>query len=201
MSTRTPFDRRRFLRLSALGGAGLLGGASVLAACGDDDDDGAGGATTATGGTAASTATTSAATTSGPASTASGPATTGGTAPVEARTLNVQLGWIANVENAGEFVAADKGYYENEGLAPTLTPGGPGAILEPTVVSGAALIGLSSADTIARRQRRGRRPQDRRCHAAEEPVGRHVAGIEPGADGEGSGGQEARPPADRRVDL
>lgn len=64
-------------------------------------------------------------------------------------TLNVQLGWIANVENAGPFVAADKGYYDDENLEVTLTPGGPGAILEPTVVSGTALIGLSSADTIA----------------------------------------------------
>ena len=71
------------------------------------------------------------------------------TTPAELRALNVQLGWIANVENAGEFVAAAKGYYAEEGLEPTLTPGGPGAILEPTVASGSALIGLSSADTIA----------------------------------------------------
>lgn len=63
--------------------------------------------------------------------------------------LNVQLGWIANVENAGEFVAAERGYYQDQGLDVTLTPGGPGALLEPTVVSGTALIGLSSADTIA----------------------------------------------------
>ena len=75
--------------------------------------------------------------------------------PVDLRTLNVQLGWIANVENAGEFVAAEKGYYAEEGLDPTLTPGGPGAILEPTVVSGAALIGLSNADTIARANAEG----------------------------------------------
>lgn len=72
-----------------------------------------------------------------------------GTTPAELRSLNVQLGWIANVENAGEFVAASKGYYAEEGIEPTLTPGGPGAILEPTVASGSALIGLSSADTIA----------------------------------------------------
>ena len=75
--------------------------------------------------------------------------------PVDLRTLNVQLGWIANVENAGEFVTAEKGYYAEEGLDPTLTPGGPGAILEPTVVSGAALIGLSNADTIARANAEG----------------------------------------------
>ncbi len=73
----------------------------------------------------------------------------GTTEPAALTDLNVQLGWLATVENAGEFVAANKGFYADEGLNPTLTPGGPGAILEPTVVSGAALIGLSSADTIA----------------------------------------------------
>jgi ABC-type nitrate/sulfonate/bicarbonate transport system substrate-binding protein len=82
------------------------------------------------------------------------PATTS-SVPGELRSLNVQLGWIANVENAGEFVAAAKGYYAEEGLDPTLTPGGPGAILEPTVVSGAALVGLSNADTIARANAEG----------------------------------------------
>ena len=40
--------------------------------------------------------------------------------------LNVQLGWLATVENAGEFVAASKGFYAEEGLNPTLTPGGRG---------------------------------------------------------------------------
>ena len=68
--------------------------------------------------------------------------------PADLRTLKVQLGWIANVENAGEFVADEKGYYAEEGLDPTLTPGGPQVSLEPTVVSGAALIGLSNADAI-----------------------------------------------------
>lgn len=73
----------------------------------------------------------------------------------QARSLNVQLGWIANVENAGEFVADEKGYYEDEELSVMLTPGGPGAILEPTVASGAALVGLSSADTIAQANAEG----------------------------------------------
>ena len=38
---------------------------------------------------------------------------------------SLQMGWIANVENAGEFVAAEKGYYTAEGLDMTLEPGGP----------------------------------------------------------------------------
>ncbi len=117
----TALTRRRLIRLSALGGAGLalspmLTSARVLAGV-------------------------------RPASTPS--------VPANLRSLNVQLGWIANVENAGEFVAAEKGYYTAEGLDPTLTPGGPSAILEPTVVSGKALIGLSNADTIARANTEG----------------------------------------------
>ena len=107
-------DRRRLLRMSALGGAGLIVGPTIASALG-----------------------------------VTRVAASGTTAPGELDEFNVQLGWIANVENAGEFVAASKGFYADEGINPTLTPGGPGAILEPTVVSGAALVGLSSADTIA----------------------------------------------------
>ena len=107
-------DRRRLLRMSALGGAGLFVGPTIASALG-----------------------------------VTRVAAAGTTEPAALTDLNVQLGWLATVENAGEFVAASKGFYAEEGLNPTLTPGGPGAILEPTVVSGAALIGLSSADTIA----------------------------------------------------
>jgi ABC-type nitrate/sulfonate/bicarbonate transport system substrate-binding protein len=119
--------RRRFLHLTGAGGAGVLVAPTLLAACGSDNSGG-------------SSATTSAG---------------AGTTAKEQRTLNVQLGWIANVENAGEFVADDKGYYTAEALSVTLTPGGPGAILEPTVASGKALIGLSSADTIASANKEG----------------------------------------------
>jgi ABC-type nitrate/sulfonate/bicarbonate transport system substrate-binding protein len=117
--TQPSIDRRRLLKLSALGGAGLVAGPTI-------------GTVLGSGRVAAS----------------------GSTVPA-LREFNVQLGWIANVENAGEFVAASRGYYAEEGLDPTLTPGGPGAILEPTVASGAALIGLSSADTIARANAEG----------------------------------------------
>jgi ABC-type nitrate/sulfonate/bicarbonate transport system substrate-binding protein len=61
-----------------------------------------------------------------------------------------QLGWIANVENMGEFVAVSKGYYVAEGLDLNLVPGGPGVSVEPLVASGKALVGLSSADYTAR---------------------------------------------------
>src|SRR5688572_31993959 len=59
---------------------------------------------------------------------------------------SLQMGWIANVENAGEFVAAEKGYYAAEGVDLELVPGGPGVSVEPLVVSGNALVGLSQPD-------------------------------------------------------
>ena len=67
----------------------------------------------------------------------------------------LQMGWIANVENAGEFVAAEKGYYTAEGLDMTLEPGGPAVSVEPLVVSGKALVGLSQPDNVARARANG----------------------------------------------
>lgn len=69
--------------------------------------------------------------------------------------VNFQLGWIANVENMGEFMADDKGDYTAEGLDITLTPGGPAVSVEPLVVSGKALVGLSGADVVARARLQG----------------------------------------------
>ncbi len=68
---------------------------------------------------------------------------------------SLQMGWIANVENAGEFVAAENGYYTAEGIDLELTPGGPGISVEPLVVSGKALIGLSQPDNVARARAQG----------------------------------------------
>src|SRR5947209_7446097 len=71
-------------------------------------------------------------------------------------TVNFQLGWIANVENMGEFVADSKGYYADAGLDITLTPGGPAVSVEPLVVAGTALVGLSQPDIVARANANGR---------------------------------------------
>jgi ABC-type nitrate/sulfonate/bicarbonate transport system substrate-binding protein len=67
----------------------------------------------------------------------------------------LQMGWIANVENAGEFLAAENGYYTAEGLDMTLEPGGPAVSVEPLVVSGKALVGLSQPDIVARARQNG----------------------------------------------
>jgi ABC-type nitrate/sulfonate/bicarbonate transport system substrate-binding protein len=68
---------------------------------------------------------------------------------------SLQMGWIANVENAGEFIAAEKGYYAAEGVDLELVPGGPGVSVEPLVVSGKALVGLSQPDNVARARQQG----------------------------------------------
>jgi ABC-type nitrate/sulfonate/bicarbonate transport system substrate-binding protein len=73
----------------------------------------------------------------------------------ETTKATLQMGWIANVENAGEFVAAEKGYYTAEGLEMTLEPGGPAIAVEPLVVSGKALIGLTQPDNVSRARTNG----------------------------------------------
>ncbi|GAA1299841.1 hypothetical protein Psi02_77160 [Planotetraspora silvatica] len=78
--------------------------------------------------------------------------TTSASGPAKA---NFQLGWVANVENMGLFMADHAGYFRNEGLDVTLTPGGPSVVVEPLVVSGKALVGLDSVDTIAKARNEG----------------------------------------------
>lgn len=67
----------------------------------------------------------------------------------------MQLGWIANVEYMGMFIADDAGYYKDEGLDLEIVPGGPAISVAPVVASGKALVGLDSADTIARARKEG----------------------------------------------
>jgi ABC-type nitrate/sulfonate/bicarbonate transport system substrate-binding protein len=72
-----------------------------------------------------------------------------------ATNVTFQLGWIANVENMGEFVADDKGYYKQQGLSVKLVPGGPGVSVEPLLVAGKALMGLSAPDIVAQARLKG----------------------------------------------
>ena len=78
----------------------------------------------------------------------SGSASAGSSDAPTAATL--QLGWIANVENGGPYLAEKKGYYADNGVDITIKPGGPTTTVEPLVASGKALVGLSSVDTIAK---------------------------------------------------
>src|SRR3954469_2564195 len=67
----------------------------------------------------------------------------------------IQLGWIANVEYMGMFIADDAGYYKDEGLDLDIVPGGPAVAVAPIIASGKALVGLDSVDTIARARAEG----------------------------------------------
>ncbi len=67
----------------------------------------------------------------------------------------LQLGWIANVENMGPYIAERDGDYAAEGVDITINPGGPSTTVEPLVQSGQALVGLSTGDVVARANAEG----------------------------------------------
>ncbi|WJL94865.1 ABC transporter substrate-binding protein [Microbacterium sp. ET2] len=64
-----------------------------------------------------------------------------------ARAASLQLSWLHSVQFGGSYIAQDRGWYE--GLDVALLQGGPNAPVEPPVVSGSALIGISAADYTA----------------------------------------------------
>jgi ABC-type nitrate/sulfonate/bicarbonate transport system substrate-binding protein len=104
-----------------IGGAVAMtaGGAFVLAACSTDSS-----ASTSTGGA------TSAAGSLG--------------------TIALQLSWIKNIEFAGEYFATEKGYYKDAGFDEvTLLAGGGQTTAEEALLSGQALVGLSSPSITA----------------------------------------------------
>lgn len=77
-------------------------------------------------------------------------AATAGLRPAHAATpVNLQLSWLHSVQFGGSYIAKSKGYWADQGLDVTLTPGGPNAPVEPPVVSGNALVGISAADYTA----------------------------------------------------
>lgn len=69
--------------------------------------------------------------------------------------VTFQLGWLANAENMGIFMAAENGHFAAQGLDVTITPGGPSVSIGPLIASDKALVGLDSADTIARARNEG----------------------------------------------
>lgn len=64
-------------------------------------------------------------------------------------TVNFQLSWLHSVQFGGCYIAQDKGYWSDAGLEVALQPGGPNAPVEPPVVAGTALVGISAADYTA----------------------------------------------------
>ncbi|MEL7151293.1 MAG: ABC transporter substrate-binding protein [Pseudomonadota bacterium] len=70
--------------------------------------------------------------------------------PVHAQTaVNFQLSWLHSSQFAGSYIAQDRGWWSEAGLEVSLQPGGPNAPVEPPVVSGTALVGISAADYTA----------------------------------------------------
>lgn len=63
--------------------------------------------------------------------------------------VNFQLSWLHSVQFGGSYIAAKKGYWSDLGLDVSLAQGGPNAPVEPPVVSGNALVGISAADYTA----------------------------------------------------
>ncbi len=61
-------------------------------------------------------------------------------------TAALQLDWIEDIEFAGSYIAKTNGYYTNAGLDVTLLAGGPSTAVEPIVVAGKALMGISGPD-------------------------------------------------------
>ena len=61
-----------------------------------------------------------------------------------------QTSWIPSVEFGGSYLAAERGYWTEEGLDVELLPGGPNSAVEPIVDAGTALVGITSADYVAR---------------------------------------------------
>lgn len=69
--------------------------------------------------------------------------------------LTVQLGWVDHPSFAGFYVAADQGYFADEGLSVRLVPGGPGYDSVDAVASGAAAIGMAWGDALLEKRAAG----------------------------------------------
>lgn len=63
--------------------------------------------------------------------------------------VTMQLSWLHSAQFAGSYIAKERGWWREAGLDVTLLPGGPNAPVEPPVVSGTALVGISAADYTA----------------------------------------------------
>ncbi|NHF72009.1 ABC transporter substrate-binding protein [Paracoccus xiamenensis] len=63
--------------------------------------------------------------------------------------VSLQLSWLHSTQFAGSYIAQDRGFWRDAGLEVALLQGGPNAPVEPPVVSGTALIGISAADYTA----------------------------------------------------
>lgn len=64
----------------------------------------------------------------------------------ETKDVALQLSWLHSVQFGGSYIAKSRSYWSEAGLNVALNPGGPNAPVDPAVVTGQALIGISAAD-------------------------------------------------------
>ena len=77
----------------------------------------------------------------------SSPSSSSGTTSVQ--DVNWRLGWLAGSQQAGEYIAIDKGYFKQAGINVTVQPGGPNLDSVSLVASGSASIGqISSSPSL-----------------------------------------------------
>jgi len=70
--------------------------------------------------------------------------------------LHLQGPWVSNAETGGEYIAAARGYWLQQGFSSvTIMPGGPNVSPEKVVEAGSALVGVTSLDAAAAAIRRG----------------------------------------------
>lgn len=62
-------------------------------------------------------------------------------AQCEGQSLTFMLSFLANIQHAGFLIAAENGYYEEEGLTVTIEPAGPGINVAQAVADGTADLG------------------------------------------------------------
>jgi NitT/TauT family transport system substrate-binding protein len=66
--------------------------------------------------------------------------------------VKLQLKWVTQAQFAGYYAAKDQGYYDAEGLAVTILPGGPGITPEQVLAGGGADIGINwTSSTLVQR--------------------------------------------------
>ncbi len=130
-----PVTRRDFVKKGALAlgslGVGSIFVEGLLAGCGDNTS------TAASGITAGSSATTTAA--------GAGSPTTKAAATGPLQDVNWRLGWLAGGQQAGEYLALDRGYYKSAGINLTVQPGGPNLDSISLVANNSAMIGQTSS--------------------------------------------------------
>jgi ABC-type nitrate/sulfonate/bicarbonate transport system substrate-binding protein len=67
----------------------------------------------------------------------------------DSKDVALQLSWLHSVQFGGSYIAKSKGYWSVAGLNVALNPGGPNAPVDPAVVTGQALVGISAADYVS----------------------------------------------------